>query len=523
MAGKTKKMSAIKQLIQMRLQGMGCKSIAKALNMSKNTVKAYLEKLSLLEDPPEDLLKLEEPVLEKRFHCGNPAYTDERYEQFHSKLDYFISELKRTGVTRQLLWEEYRSTYPDGYGYTQFCYHVSQYLLNKKPTMVLFHNPGEKLFVDFAGETYTYVDADTGEINKCSVFVACLPYSGYGFVKVIPSQKTEDLFYALECCLRYLGGAPSIIVPDNMKTAVVKASRYEPDINQSFQDFANHYGMTVLPTRAAKPKDKAMVERYVNLVYTHVFAKLRNQQFFNIHSLNEAVQQKVNDFNQTRMQVRPYSRQECFISDEKLILRPLPNESFELKTYCKYKVMQNNFIFLTQDRKYYSTPYQYIGQRVDVIYTRSMVKLYYGGQLIAQHLRSYDTRILYVYKTEHLCSAHQHYLKRSPEYYVERAGQLSENLGKLIACKFNTGQPPETQYRSCDGIIRLAKDTCKEVLEKACTLALENRKYSLSYLQNVIQYKAYENNLKVKSRPLPAHQNIRGKEYYQQLNLNINP
>jgi hypothetical protein len=320
-----------------------------------------------------------------------------------------------------------------------------------------------------------------------------------------------------------MGGVPQMLVPDNMKTAVTKASRYEPGINQILQDFSNHYGMAVLPTRAAKPKDKATVERMVNLVYTHVFARLRNEQFFDLVRLNDAIKLRLDDYNKTRQQVKPYSRMECFISEEKLLLKPLPATLFEIKTYRRHKVQQNNFILLSEDHKYYSVPHQYIGQGVDVVYTRSMVKIYLSSQLIAQHLRSYDPKVLYVYKTEHLCSTHQHYLSRNPDYYIERATQLSPALGRLVALKFQTGQPPETIYRSCDGIIQMAKKTDRVILEKASAWALEHKQLSYTYLDQVIRNKAFEQANLAELKPLPVHDNIRGKEYYQQLTININP
>jgi transposase len=519
MAGKRKKMSTIKQLLLMHQHGRGKKTIARALGMSKTTVKSYLHKLSLQKESIEELLKLDDPVLEARFHAGNPAYSDNRFDQMSENLEYYADELKRTGVTRKLLWDEYREKNQRGYSYAQFCFHLGQHLKNKTPTMVLQHNPGEKLFVDFAGKTMSYVDKDTGEIKKGQVFVACLPYSDYGFAVVVPSQQSGDFLYALGACLRYLGGVPLIVVPDNLKSAVTKADRYEPVINNLMEEFATHYKMEVMPTRARKPKDKAMVERHVNLVYTHVFARLRNHQLMDLTSLNKAVLERINDHNQTRMQRKPYSRQECFLSEEKPRLSPLPVTEYQVKTYRKYTIAQNNFIFLSQDKKYYSAPYIYTGKKVDVIYSRSLVKIYYQGEVIAQHFRCYDPKRLYVYEENHLCSSHKKYLERSPEYYITRAGYLSKNLKLMIEKKFDTTLPPEIMYRSCDGLLRLAKETDSEIFEKACGIALEHGNYSHKHLQNIIKYKTYEEQPEQGKKPLPTHENIRGKGYYAQQNL----
>jgi transposase len=260
MAGKTRPMSQIKQLLQLYKQGMKYNTIARTLGISRNTVKSYLHKLSLLRVDIDTLLKLDDPVLEARFHAGNPAYSDGRFDYFKSHLAYYESELKRKHVTRRILWQEYRREQPQGYGYTQFCYHLSQQLIARKPTMVLNHNPGEKLFVDFAGDKISYIDSQTGEIIYCQVFVACMPYSDYSFAMAVRSQSIEDFLYALSCAFVYFGGVPPVLVPDNLKSAIVRANRYAPEVNRALENFANHYNFTVIPARVRKPQDKANVK-----------------------------------------------------------------------------------------------------------------------------------------------------------------------------------------------------------------------------------------------------------------------
>ena len=331
MAGKPKPMSQIKQLLELHRQGKSIKFIARSLGISKNTVKSYISKLASSSFEIPDLLKLDGPILESKFHAGNPAYKDDRFDHFKTKLDYFLKELGQVGVTKRLLWEEYRSSNPEGYGHSQFCFHLSQQQVALKPSMVLQHKAGEKLYIDFAGKKLSYVDIDTGEIIPCQVFVACLPYSDYSFVMVVQSQCVGDFLYALSCCLEELGGVPEVLVPDNLKSAIVKASPYEPDVNRALEDFANHYNTTVIPARARKPKDKALVENQVKMIYTRIYARLRDQQFFDLTSLNMAVKEKTRDHNQTRMQQKPYCREEKFLADERHLLNPLPDAPFELK------------------------------------------------------------------------------------------------------------------------------------------------------------------------------------------------
>lgn len=513
MAGKPKRMSQVKQILQLHKQGHGNKTIARHLSVSKNTVKSYLGKYRSSKLSLDTLLKMEDHALEKIFHAGNPAYKDDRFETLKDNLDYYTKELKRDGVTRKLLWEEHRLSHPTGYSLSQFSFHLSQHLLSKKPSLVLKHVPGEKLFVDFAGKKLSYVDRSTGEIIECQVFVACLPYSDYGFCMAVPSQRIDDFIHALTICLESLGGAPKALVPDNLKSAVIKANRYEPTVNRALEDFANHYNMAVVPARARKPKDKALVENQVKLIYNRVYARMRNQQFFSLEGLNEAIKMHTSNHNQTRMQERDYCREEHFLSNEKDLLQPLPAETFEIKYYKEYTLAPNNHILLGQDKHYYSAPYQYIGKKLKVIYTRSAVRIFYNHNLIAVHKRRY---VKGDYSTEknHLCSTHQHYLNRSPKYYREKAHSLSEPLGQLVELIFSRNRYPEQLYRSCDGLLSLQRNTHPETFDKACQMAIEYQNYSYRFVQNIIKNKMTGATEEMPDKALPKHNNIRGREYY---------
>jgi len=518
MSGKPKPMGQIKQILRLHQQGKGKKFISRNLGISKNTVKAYLEKIALSGLCIDALLKLDDPVMEAKLHAGDPAYKDIRFDHFKDKLDYFTKELKRVGVTKKLLWEEYREQTSPCYGYSQFCFHLHQHLAAAKPSMVLQHKAGEKLFVDFAGKKLSYIDRHTGEVIECQVFVACLPYSDYSFAMAVPTQNVHDFLHALGCCLQALGGAPQVIVPDNLRSAIVKADRYEPDINRSLEDFANHYNTTVLPTRVRKPKDKALVENAVKLVYTRVYAKIRNRQFFDLVPLNEAINEKITDHNQTRMQQRPYCREEHFLAYEKHLLIPLPEQAFEIKYYRDLKVAKNNHVHLAKDKHFYSVPYRHIGIKVKVIYTRSLVRIYTKGEQIAVHPRSYH-KGGYTTTKEHLCSQHQHYLDRSPEYYLNRAKAKSDQLHRLVELIFSQERYPEQLYRTCDGLFRLHGNSDATVFEKACELAIEHENYSYRFMVNLLENKMTDHQQTTKDKPLPKHDNIRGKDYYIQTSL----
>ena len=242
------------------------------------------------------------------------------------------------------------------------------------------------------------------------------------------------------------------------------------------EDFANHYGTTVIPARARHPKDKALVEDQVKLIYSRVYARLRNVPFFDLSSLNQSIREKTRDHNQTRMQQKPYSREEKFLADEKHLLKDLPSDPFEIKYYRELKVAKNNHIYLSEDKHYYSVPFAYTGVTVKVIYTRAIVRVYAKGEQIALHVRDYKQGG-YTTDKEHLCSSHRHYLDRSPSYYIEKARSRSEILCRLLTLLFDQKRYPEQLYRTCDGLFSLYRRTDEKIFERACAIAIENQNY----------------------------------------------
>ncbi len=513
MAGKTTSMSKVKQLLQLHNGGMSVRQIAKSLSLNRRTVRSYIDKSGGVPLPLSEVLHMEDPELEGKFMAGTAAYPDRRFEVFKELLPYLEQELSRKHVTRHLLWQEYLLQHPDGYRYTQFCYHLKQQLVARRPAAILTHEAGEKLFVDFAGDTLEYIDIQTGEVIKVQVFIACLPYSDYTFCMAVRTQTTEDFLHALSRCLSHLGGVPRILVPDNLKAAVVKTDRYEPELNRLLEDFSNHYGFAVIPARSARPKDKAKVENHVKIIYSRVYAKLRNHRFFSLEELNTALSEKTMEHNQTRMQRTDYSRQEKFLADEKHRLGPLAPTNFEVKYYTDLRVGLNNCIYLGRDRHYYSVPYTFIGEKVQIIYTRTLVKIFCKGEQIATHRRV----IGFGYTTidAHLCSAHRHYNKRNPGYYIETARKKSAVLAAVIEHIFDAPKPPETFYKTCEGLLSLSRKTDCKRLEKACQIALDSRMLSYRFIKSLL-----ESNALIQEEPeyrtLPVlRENVRGKEYYQ--------
>ena len=348
-------MSLIKQVIQLKQLGESNRGIARKLPINKATVNGYVQTIERNGWRLEDLMQVDDPVLECMFHAGSPAYTDERMQEFLRLLPYFREQLtdRRQHVTRQLLWEEYRRTHPDGYGRSQFFDHLKQNLVAQKDVTTVLattYKAGEKLMVDFAGDKLSYIDTGTGEVVKVEVFVGCMPFSDYIFVWCVLSQRTEDFLFALRLCLEHLGGVPPIVVPDNLKAAVITPDRHEPGLNTALRDMGNHYGFAVLPCDPGEPTQKALVEDAVQIAYNRIAARLRGREFHSLLDLNGAVAELNTMLNQTRMQKRPYTREERFHAMEKPLLRPLPGQIFEMRYYAELKVGVNNFVELRHDK-----------------------------------------------------------------------------------------------------------------------------------------------------------------------------
>jgi len=513
-------MSEIKQFLRLYHQGKSIKFIARNCSVSKNTVKKYIYLATGLKKPIEELLSYEDEHLAEVLNTIQSKENDSKYQDLASRINQYLSELSGTGVTRQLLWEEYRLRHPSGYSYSQFCHHLKEYQKRDQVSPPQHHDPGDLLYMDFAGKTMEYTDRETGEVKKVQVYVGVLGYSQYSYVEAIESQKTQDYLRALANNLQYIGGTPKGIVPDNFKGAVTKTDRYEPDINRQLQDFANHYGTAIIPARSRKPKDKSLAENLVKHTYSHIYAPLRNRQFYSLAELNTAIRELLDKYNRKLYQGRDYSRNDLFEKEEKKLLKALPDQAFEVKKYRHLTVQKNSHILLKEDSHYYSIPYQYIGKKVTLVYTASMVHVYCQNKQIACHTRN---RRPYGYTTrkEHLPSHQQKWLDRSPQYYKSWAARVSKEAIEVVEKIFQSKAHPEQAYKSCEGLQRLLRSSGEELFTKACKRALELDYCNYSFLRRIIENKMVL--IDEEAAPdvkLPQHENIRGKKQYQQeLNL----
>jgi transposase len=516
MAAKSIAMSTLKQVLLMYSEGKPIKFIARSCGLSKNTVKKYIRSPN---STLKELSMLDEHEMADRLKKLPLKPDPERYDDFQNRFKYLTEELKRDGVSRYLLWQEYLLEFPGGYSYSQFCFHLQQYQKSGQLSMMLDHKPADRLYIDFAGKKLSWYDPQTGEEKKEEVLVGCLGYSQTAVVVAVESQRTEHFVDGLRQILEHLGGCTHAIVPDNLKAAVIKSDRYEPELNRILEDFANHYGTTIVPARALHPKDKALAENLVKISYNRIYAPLRNQTFTSLKELNQAIACQTEKHNQTPFQRKDFCRRQLFESEEQKLLKPLPAEPFLLKKYRSYKVQKNSMILLSEDQHYYSVPYAYIGQQVEVIYTLSSVQIYHKNKLIATHSRTFK-KYGQTYLKEHFPSWHQDYRDRSPEYYRVRASKYSTELQEVISIVLHKKLYPEQMYKSCEGILKLASKTPKEVFEKACKMALLAGNVNYKFLQSLIQSGAAAHfELPEERKTSPEHANIRGKEFYNQLNI----
>ena len=526
MAGIVKQMSIIKQVLLLKQRGESNRGIARKLPINKETVNGYMQTVKANGWRIDDLLEVDDPELERMFHAGSPAYTDERMAEFLRLLPYFREQLedRRSHVTRQLLWEEYRQTHPDGYGKSQFYEHLKQNLVAQKDIATVLaasYKPGEKLMVDFAGDKLSYIDTDTGEIVKVEMFLGCMPFSDPIYVICVPSQRTEDFLFAIRMCLEQLGGVPPILTTDNLKAAVITPDRHEPDINTALRDMGNHYHFTVLPCDPASPTQKALVEDAVRITYNRIVAKLRKREFYSLLELNKAVWELCGQLNQTRMQKRPYTREERFHAMEKPLLQPLPESIFEMRYYADLKVQPNGFVELRHAgvTHHYSVPYIHIGRKAKVVFTRSNVKIYIDGKPVATHDREHTFG--YTYEDEHLASKARVILTRSAATYVSRAERRSPDCGAYISEIFNkerTSQPEEVYYRLCEAVLASYHKYESHLVDLTCRQCLEYRVFSYKRFEAILKHNriTQPDDEPGLFAPVPTdHANMRGNGYFK--------
>lgn len=516
--GAIKRMDQIIDILNIYLRTRSIKATCKAAGCSRNTVRTYLRLANARDPDLSVVLGLPEQELMAVFFPRTAEAPPAWQLHFEAQIDHWVKELRKTGVTRHLLWEEYRHTYPEGYGYTQFCVRFRELTGRRDLTLPIEHKPGQKLQIDYAGATIPWVDTETGEVRQCQVLIAVMPHSQYTFAIALPSQKTADFVYGITEILRFMGGLPETIVSDNLKAFVIKPDRYEPDFNAVIVQLGVHYKLHIEATRAARPKDKASVENVVRTIYTRLYAPLRDRIFHSPEEINKALRERLPLHNDKPFQVRKGCRSSVFMEAEKPMLRPLPSEPFELKTTVKAKVNKSYHVFLSERGNYYSVPFRYYGKTAEVVYTRSTVEIYIGPQRVATHARLHPAdRGRYRTDKSHAPIHHQEW-RRAEGFTGDHFRAEARKIGPATEWAMNqvlTSRYNETQsYRSCQGVLSLAKKYGPDRLEAAAIRLRAAGKASYRRLTNVL-----ESNLDLPTGAPdlftpPEHENIRGPSAY---------
>jgi len=515
MAAKAIQMIQLNQILQLKRAGFSIKAIVRNTGISRPTVKKYLARIN---SAPNDTLATETGQLTPDIYFSDvTSHRGQRYTTLSEHFVYAEEQLKRTGVTRQLLWQEYKLQDPDGYNYSQYCYYFSEFLRHKEVVMHLEHKAAETIMIDFAGKKLSYVDSSGGEVIDCQVFVSVLPHSGLIFCKAVHSQDTYDFIDCINAMLRFYGGVSQTILCDNLKTAVSRPSRYEPVFTDMCYQLSEHYGTTFSATRPYRPRDKAMVERCVSIVYNHIYAPLRDQVFVSLRQLNLAIEEQLNKLNDKRYKGSVYSRRQIYEQHEKNILTTLPSEYFSLKKSVESTVQRNYHIQLGEDHRYYSVPYMYAGKKVKVLYDNKTVEIYYDHKRIALHSRSNMSRA-YTTIAEHMPSNHQHAITikgwtRSD--LLVRASYVGKSTAKAVEHILSSSIYPEQNYKSCHGLLRLKGTFGADRLEAACARALTATRVNYTMIKNILHAGLDKQTGLFDNNPLPDHDNIRGPEEYQ--------
>lgn len=422
-------------------------------------------------------------------------------------------ELRRPGVTLLLLWEEYRAVHATGYGYSRWCELYRSWEARLSPTMRQSHPAGERLFVDYAGQTAEVLDGGTGEIRAAQVFVAVLGASNYTYAEATWTQGLPDWAGSHVRALEFLGGVPRSIVPDNLRAAVLRADWYEPGINPTYRDLAAHYGAAILPARVRRPRDKAKVETGVLVVERWILARLRDRRFFSLAELNAAIAALVADLNARPMRKLGASRRQLFEQLDRPALSPLPAEPF---VYAEWRIRRVALDYHVDiDGHFYSVPHRLLRERVEARITARTLELFHKGERVAVHLRG-GARGRHTTLPEHMPRAH----RRHAEWTIERIGREAAGIGaatgRLTTLILEARPHPEQGFRACLGILRLARTYGRDRVEAACARGLEIGARSYGSVQSILRHGLdRQTPAAAPDSGLPSpHRNIRGSGYY---------
>jgi len=491
--------------------GLSDRQIAQSLGLSRPTVAAYGQRAQAagLSWPlPEGL---DEAALARLLFPPSPAHSvfpplAPDWAQVHQ-------ELKRKGVTLLLLWQEYKAATPEGFQYSWFCQAYRAWVGKLDLVMRQSHRAGEKLFVDYAGPGIPIVDRHSGEGHEAVIFIAVLGASNYTYVEATWTQSLPDWIGSHVRTFEALGGVPEVVVPDNLKAAVTRTHRYEPDLHRTYLDLAYHDHVAIIPARAARPRDKAKVEVGGQVVERWILARLRHHPFFALAEVNAAMRTLLPDLNARPFKKLPGSRQSLFAALDQPALRPLPTQSYE---YAEWKRVRGNIDdHVEVDGHYYSVPYALVKQQLEVRLTAQVVEVFSHGKRVASHPRVF-LKGRHSTIAAHMPTAHRHYVEWTPQRLIRGAATSGEATARVVETILASRPHPQPGFRSCLGLMRLGKSYGAERLEAACRRALTLGACSYKSIESILK-NGLDHSPLPQTPPLgssPRHDNIRGPEYY---------
>ncbi len=504
-------MRQVREVLRLKWEcGYSDRKTAFACGVSRPTVKLYAERASAAGLAWPLPASLDDAALERRLFPPAPRPGPSRplpdYAEVHR-------ELRRKGVTLMLLWEEHKALYPEGLQYSQYCARYRAWARRLKLSMRQVHRAGERCFVDYAGQTVPLADPRTGEVHAAQVFVAVLGASHYCYAEATMSQSLPDWIGSHVRAFDYFGSVPELLVPDNLRSGVTRAHRYEPLLNVTYQEMAAHYGVAILPTRVRKPRDKAKVEVAVQLVERWVLARLRHRTFFSLAELNTEIAELLERLNTRPLSTQPGCRRSQFEQLDRPALRPLPSDRYVFAEWKRARVHIDYHIEV--DHHYYSVPYALVGQQLDVRLTATTLEAFQRSQRVASHVRSRD-RGRHTTLPEHMPRSHREYAHWTPTRLITWAARTGPATAHLVETLMASRAHPQQGFRACLGIMRLGKTYGDARLEAACRRALEIGARSCRSLESILRRGLDQQPLPhaPSSTPGLTHDNLRGPDYY---------
>ncbi|MEE9354810.1 MAG: IS21 family transposase [Methylococcaceae bacterium] len=513
MATKRLSMRQLREILRLRLHTkLSMRQIRDSLRLSLGAIQKVVNKAEDLGLHWEAIEPLDDQQLALKLYPPVNAAAASK-NQLPDWLEVY-QELKRKGMTKQLLWEEYAQQYPDrSFSYAHYCLLYRSWLKKQKRSLRQTHKAGEKLFVDYAGQAVPIASQVTGEIKTAQIFVAVLGASNYTFCEATWSQKLPDWINSHVRAFHFFGGVPAIVVPDNLKSGVTKACRYDPDINPSYQQLASHYGTALVPARPLKPKDKAKAEVGVQIIERWILAKLRHHTFFSLAELNHGIKALLEEMNHKPFKQLKGTRKQWFDSIDKPALRPLPKQPHQ---YTDIKTVKVNIDYHVQyDHHFYSVPHHLVGEKIELHAKEHLIALYFHHKRITSHARKYYSGMTTV--PEHMPVKHEKHHQWSAGRLMNWAKDIGDEVLLWVKAQLNQRQHEEQAYRVCLGLLNLARSYPAKRLNKACAIANKNSLYKLKHIKDILQSNQ-DQLLADHKEPLPdlpqTHENIRGPKSF---------